>query len=468
MEHLTALDASFLAAEDSDPHVSLAIGGVSIIAGPAPSHDELVSAFAGRVRAIPRCTQILHTHPLDIGPPEWVEDPHFDISHHVYRVALPDPGADAELFRMIATVMQQRLDRERPLWECWIIEGLTDDRWVVLVKLHHCIADGIAATQMLAQLSDGGPGDTFAKNIRAAKEPEGRPLRLPAVSMNPLAWLSGTWRVAVAAAAAVEHAAVGVTGLTASLLSSPPQSSLTGPVTTLRRYTVARVKLSEMQKVCRAFDVTLNDVALAAITDSYRNLLLGRGEEPQHDSLRTLVPVSVRSMKDFHRTDNRASAMLPLLPIDEPDPLRQLEIVHRRLRETKDSGQREGASAFLLLANTIPFALSAWAIRSLTRLPQRAVAALATNVPGPRSRQKLMGRDVLEVLPVPPIALGLRTGIAMVSYTDSFVFGITADHDSAPDVDRLSSGIEHAVAQLVAMTRGRRRQHKRAVTRKPA
>ncbi|OBI40262.1 diacylglycerol O-acyltransferase [Mycobacterium kyorinense] len=468
MEHLTALDASFLAAEDSDPHVSLAIGGVSIIAGPVPRYDELVSAFAERIRAIPRCTQILHTHPLDLGSPEWAEDPQFDISHHVYRVALPDPGADAELFRMIATVMQQRLDRERPLWECWIIEGLTDDRWAVLVKLHHCIADGIAATQMLAQLSDGGPGDTFAGNIRAAKEPERPALHVPALSMNLLAWLSGTWHVAVAAAAAAEHAAVGVTELTSSLLSSPPRSSLTGPVTTLRRYTVARVKLSEMQKVCRAFDVTLNDVALAAITDSYRNLLLGRGEEPRHNSLRTLVPVSVRSMKDLHRTDNRASAMLPLLPIDEPDPVRQLQIVHCRMMKTKDSGQREGASAFLLMADTMPFALSAWTIRFLTRLPQRAVAALATNVPGPRSRQKLMGREVLEVLPVPPIALGLRTGIAMVSYADSFVFGITADHDNAPDVDRLSTGIEHAVARLTELSLPRRRQRKGAGTRKPA
>ena len=153
MEHLTALDASFLEAEDSDPHVSLAVGGVSIVAGPVPGYDELVSAFAERVRRVPRCTQILRTHPLDLGSPEWVNDPHFDISRHLYHVALPEPGDDAELFQMIANLMQHRLDRERPLWECWIIEGLTDNRWAMLMKLHHCIADGIATTQMLAKLS---------------------------------------------------------------------------------------------------------------------------------------------------------------------------------------------------------------------------------------------------------------------------------------------------------------------------
>jgi diacylglycerol O-acyltransferase / wax synthase len=462
MEHLTALDASFLEAEDSDPHVNLAIAGVSIVAGPVPRQEELVAAFAERVAKVPRCTQVLHTHPLDLGSPEWVDDPRFDISHHVHRVALPEPGDDAELFEMIATVMQHRLDRERPLWECWIIEGLADNRWATMMKLHHCIADGIATTQMLAKLSDSGGGDTFAKNIRAAQEPDAPVLRLPTMVMNPLAWLGGLWHTAIAAANAAEHAAVGVAELTAALLSSPPESSLTGPVTTMRRYTAARVRLAEMQKVSQAFDVTLNDVALAAITDSYRSLLLSRGEQPHHDSLRTLVPVSVRSMKDFHRTDNQVSAMLPLLPIDEADPVKQLELVHSRLTAAKASGQREGATAFLAAVNSVPFTLSAWTLRLLSRLPQHAVTALATNVPGSRGRQKLMGREVLEVLPVPPIALQLRTGIAMVSYADSFVFGITGDHDSAPDLDQLAAGIKQAVTRLAAISRQRRRKNQRA------
>jgi diacylglycerol O-acyltransferase len=461
MEHLSALDASFLEAEDSDPHVSLAIAGVSIVAGPVPRYEEVVAAFAKRVVKVPRCTQVLRTHPLDLGSPEWVDDPHFDISHHVHRVALPEPGDDAELFGMIANIMQHRLDREHPLWECWIIEGLAGNRWATLMKLHHCIADGIATTQMLAKLSDTSGGDTFAKKIRAAKEPDRPALRLPLAAMNPLTWPGGLWRTAFAAATAAEHAAVGAAELTAGLLSSPPESSLTGPVTTMRRYTAARVRLADMEKVARAFDVTLNDVALAAITDSYRNLLLNRGEQPHHDSLRTLVPVSVRSMKHFHQTDNQVSAMLPLLPIDEADPVKQLELVHSRLTAAKGSGQREGATAFLSAVNNIPFHFSARTVRLLTRLPQHAVTALATNVPGPRGRQKLMGREVLEVLPVPPIALQLRTGIAMVSYADRFIFGITADHDTAPDVNQLAAGIEQAVARLMAISRTGQRKRGR-------
>jgi diacylglycerol O-acyltransferase / wax synthase len=359
---------------------------------------------------------------------------------------------------MIATVMERRLDRERPLWECWIIEGLSDNRWAVLTKIHHCIADGIATTQMMSKFSDNGGGDSFATDIRAAKEPERHGLGLPKMSLNPLSWVTGVGRSAFAAAAAAEHVAVGAAELTASLLSPAPESSLNGPITTMRRYSAARVRLADLQEVCQAFDVTLNDVALAAITDSYRRMLLGRGEQPGHNSLRTLVPVSVRSVNHFNMTDNQVSAMLPLLPIDEADPVRRLQLVHSRLTLAKASGQREGGSALVSVAKNIPFALSAWMVRLLTRLPQRAVVALATNVPGPRVQQRLMGRRVLEILPIPPIALQLRTGIAMLSYADTFIFGITADYDTAPDIEALAAGIESGVARLVAASRAPRRK----------
>src|SRR6516165_2091241 len=257
MEQLTALDASFLEVEDSDPHVSLAVGGVSIMEGPAPSFDEFVSAFAERVPTIPRCSQVLRTHPLDLGPPQWVDDPHFDISRHLHRLALPDPGGDAELFEMIATVMERRLDRERPLWECYVIEGLSDDRWAVLTKVHHCIADGIATTQILGKFSDE-PDDraganTFATDIRAAKEPARSRPGLPKLSFNPLSWVSGIGRSALIAAATAEHVAVGAAELTASLFSPGPESSLSGPVTTLRRFSAARVRLADLQRVAQVF-----------------------------------------------------------------------------------------------------------------------------------------------------------------------------------------------------------------------
>jgi len=455
MEHLSALDAAFLEVEDSDPHVSLAIGGVSIIEGPPPTHEEFVETFAERVQSIPRCTQVLRTHPLDIGPPEWVQDPHFDISRHLHRLAVPQPGGDVELFDVVADVMERRLDRERPLWECYIIEGLSDDRWAVLTKLHHCIADGIATTQMMAKFSDEGGGESFATDIHGAQEPERRWWDVK-VSLNPVSWMSGLVRGALSAASAVEHAALGAAELTASMLTSAPDTSLSGSVTTRRRYRAARVRLADLHEVGDAFDVTINDVALAAITASYRQLLLDRGEQPGRSSLRTLVPVSVRGTNHFNMTDNEVSAMLPLLPVDEADPVTQLELVHKRLLHAKGSGQSEGGSAMLSVVGNVPFAFSAWAVRLLSHLPQKAVVALATNVPGPRAEQRLLGRRVVEILPVPPIALQLRTGIAMVSYAEHFVFGITGDYDAAPDLDALASGIEDAAARLLELGRALR------------
>ena len=347
-----------------------------------------------------------------------------------------------------------------------VIEGLSDDRWAVLTKIHHCIADGIATTQMLARFSDdpddrGGGPNTFATDIRAAKEPATAGPDRPKLSFNPLSWVIGIGRNALALAATAEQVAVGAAELTASLFIPGPESSLSGPITTMRRFSVARVPLADLQRVAQAFDVTLNDVALAAITDSYRKMLLDRGEQPGRNSLRTLVPVSVRPTNHFHMTDNQVSAMLPLLPVDEADPIKQLQLVHNRLTRAKASGQREGGSAMVSAAKNVPFAFSAWAVRLLARLPQRSVVALATNVPGPRKQQRLMGRQVLEILPIPPIALQLRTGIAMLSYADKFIFGITADYDTAPDIDALAAGIENGVAQLVEASRTRTRKQAR-------
>jgi len=347
--------------------------------------------------------------------------------------------------------MERRLDRERPLWECWIIEGLAEGRWAMLMKIHHCIADGIATMHMISGLSDDGEGETFATAIRAANEPSGKPLSLPSVSLNPLNWVSGIWHLATNATSTAALVAEGAIELATGLIRPAESSSLAGPVTTMRRYSAARVSLADVTEIQHKFDVTLNDVALAAITDSYRAALMRRGERPGRNSLRTLVPVSMRSNDAAGTADNRVSIMLPFLPVEKEDPAEQLQAVHRRMTRTKASGQRQAGGVFVAAVNVIPFPLTAWAVRALTRLPQRGVVALATNVPGPKHRLRMMGREVVRVLPIPPIALQLRTGIAIVSYADELVFGITADYDAAPDVDELARGIEHGVARLRAL-----------------
>ena len=447
------LDAGFLQAEDSDRHVSLAIGAISVLAGPMPDFDSLAAVLAERILSVPRFRQVLRTQPLDLGAPRWVDDTNLDISHHVRRAALPRPGDDAALFRWVAEVMERRLDRDRPLWECWLVDGLQHNRWAILMKVHHCIADGIAATHLLTRLCDNGGGDTFATAIRAAHEPARGGLRLPALTLNPIDWVAGAWRTSLGVTTAAAQALQGAAEIASGLLRPPP-SSLTGPVTTMRRYATVEVSLEDVTRVCDGFEVTINDVALAAITDSFRTMLIRRGEQPERNSLRTLVPVSVRSDDAADKIDNRVSVMLPYLPVEKADPVQQLLTVHARLTKAKASGQRQAGNIFVSAANAIPFPFTAWAVRALTRLPQRGVVTLATNVPGPRKRLRVMGREVIRLLPIPPLALQLRTGIAIMSYADHLVFGIIGDYDAAPDVDELANGIERAVARLTTISAG--------------
>lgn len=451
MEQLTVLDAGFLEAEDSDRHVSLAIGAVAVLAGPMPDFDSFAADLAERIMAVPRLRQVLRRQTLDLGAPQWVHGADIDIFHHVRRAGLPRPGDDAALFRWAAQVMERRLDRDRPLWECWVVDGLANNRWAILMKLHHCIADGVAATHVLGALCDDGGSETFATGIPAASAPSRHGPRLPALSLNPIDWVTTAWRTSAGVTTAATQVLHGAAGLAAGLVRPAAPSSLTGPVGNMRRYASVEASLADVAQICDRFKVTVNDVALAAITDSFRTMLMRRGEQPLRDSLRTLVPVSVRSNDAADKPGNRVSVMLPYLPVDHADPVQQLQTVHARLTRAKGSGQRQAGNVFLAAANALPFALTAWTVRALTRLPQRGVVTLATNVPGPRKRMRIAGSEVVRLLPVPPLALQLRTGIAILSYADHLSFGIIGDYDAAPDVEELASGIERAIARLAAL-----------------
>ena len=456
MEQLTTVEASFLEAEDADSHLSLAIGVLAIIDGPIPERYNLVRTLSERMAAEPRLTQLVHKHPLEFAAPEWIEDANFDIAHHVRWAALPQPGDDTTLFRTVADLMERRLDRVHPLWECWILEDLPDGRWAALMKIHHCIADGIAAMRMLSTMSDGGAGETYASDIRAATEPAPAVDRRTGFSLNPLTWAGDLWGVSEATTNAAAQTAMGAARFAAGLITPAAGSSLHGSMSNKRRYSAARVSLKDVETVCEVFGVTLNDVALAAITDSFRAALLRRGEKPRRNSLRTLIPVSVRAPDAMNRVDIRVSAMLSSLPVEQADALKRLRMVHARLDRLKGSGERQAANALVTLTNYVPFALSAWTVRLLTRLPQRSVVTLASNVPGPRRRLQVLGRPVEELLLIPPIAMRLRTVVGMLSYVDEMVFGITADYDAAPDVDELARGIELGFARLLARALSRK------------
>lgn len=421
--------------------------------GPMPDHDQLVDAISQRIALIPRLRQVVRRQPLDLFAPEWVDDPAMDLAHHIRRAALPHPGDDTALFRFAAEAMEPRLDRERPLWQCWIIEGLGDGRWALLMKVHHCIGDGIATMHMLAGLSDGGEGDSYASAIRVAHETDPAERPLPTLTLNPLRWARSIWDTASAVTASAALAVGGTIQIVDGLLRAGPESTLNGPVTTMRRYSAVQVPLADVAAVSQAFDVTLNDVALTAITDSFRAALKRRGEKPRHRTLRTLVPVSVRSTDAMNQVDNRVSVLLPHLPVDEPDLVEQLNTVHRRLARAKSGGQRQAGSSVVSALKLVPFAVTSRVIRILTALPQRGIVTLATNVPGPQHHLQVLGREVVRMLPIPPVALRLRAAVAILSYGEDLSFGIITDFDAFPDVDELAGGIGRAIAHLTAVAR---------------
>nr|ACY38591.1 acyltransferase 4 [Rhodococcus opacus PD630] len=468
-DNLSFLDAGFLETEDSDPHASLTIGALAIMEGPVPGQDEFRDTVAARFAKLPHARDRVHTVPLDFSAPSWTPDPHFDLGHHLRRVAVPEPGEEESLFGFVARVMAHRLDRDRPLWECWVVEGLTDDRWAILTKIHHCMRDGITGTKLFEAMCDEvGPQtsrtaepDTDAeRGARTARVHDSRaveslaPVDVEFLSpVRQLRLVSAALAIPRRLTAAGIGCATGLTHLLSEMLTSSTNTWCIGPIGRQRRYCAAELRMHDVREICATYRVTVNDVALAAITTGLRQLLLTRGERPEPHTVRTLVPVSVRSATAEHAIHNQVSLMLPFLPVDIEDPVEQLVAVHERLTTHKASKEAEGGKAFTAVAQYGPFMPMAWAVRLATRFPQHSVVAVATNVPGPKATRHVMGRTILEIFPYVPIALRLRIGIAILSYSDHLAFGLTGDYDTTPDLTDLSDSIERGVLTLLASSR---------------
>ena len=225
---------------------------------------------------------------------------------------------------------------------------------------------------------------------------------------------------------------------------------MTGPLEGSRRYTWTDISLEDVRAVRKSYGVTVNDVALAAVSGGFRLLLMSRGEEPDAHALRSLVPVSTREPGAESIPDNRVSLMLPYLPVDLADPVERLRAVHERVRGLRAHHEPEAGGSLTTAAELAPFPPISWGIRLGMRLPQRQVATVTTNVPGPRTTLYALGREAQEMLPYVPIADRVRIGVAMFSYRDTLTFGITGDYDTAPDLQVLADGISSSMAELLA------------------
>ena len=463
MERMSPLDAAFLQAEDEEPGVSLAIASIAVFEGPPPSTEDFGTALAGRLPLIPRYRQKAREVPFDVGPPVWVDDPAFDLGYHLRRTALASPGGDRELADLMGRVMSARLDRDHPLWEYWLVEGLAQDRWALISKVHHCMVDGVSGTDLYRVVLDETPEPRrpVADDWRPRAEPSA--LRLAAgaaldVTRLPLASaraLAGAVRSPATLVRRARGAARGLGALATALLPATP-SSLSGPPSAERRFAFARGSMADVASVRSALGGTFNDVALAAVTAGFRRLLLDRGELPAEHAVRTLIPVSVRAPGTEGVRDNQVSLLIAELPVHLADPEERLVAVRQQVARRKAEHEAEAGAAVVEIARYEPFAVVAATVRLAAHLPQRSIVTVTTNVPGPREPLYALGRRLVEIVPYVPIASTLRIGVAIFSYCGQLTVGITGDYDGAPDVWALARGVEQGLGELVSAASGRR------------
>jgi WS/DGAT/MGAT family acyltransferase len=453
-DRLTGLDASFLHLERDNAHMHVA--GCAIFAGDPPAYDELVTAIDERLHLVPRYRQRLAFVPLGQGRPVWVDDPHFNIGFHVRHTALPRPGGDAELKRLAGRVFSQALDRGRPLWELWLVEGLSDGGFGLLSKTHHALVDGVSGVDIATVLFDASAEPMPAAPPEHEWQPE--PLPSPAQLLGealveratvPAEFARGVRAVlrgprGVARRAAEAAAAVGAFG--AAGLSPAPPSRFNVRIGPHRRFTWVRGDLAQFKAIKNALGGTVNDVVLAAVAGGLGSYLRHHGELTDGVQLRALVPVSVRADVERGALGNRVAAMWAPLPVGIEDPLERLRAISEAMAGIKESGQAVGAQVLTQLSGFAPPTIMAQASRLQAR--QRLFNLVVTNVPGPQFPLYVLGRELEALIPMVPLAENTTLGIAIMSYNGQLNFGLTADRDALADVEFLADELRGAIAEL--------------------
>jgi diacylglycerol O-acyltransferase len=454
-ERLGPLDASFLHLERDFQH--LHVGSVLLFEGPAPSYDDLCSFLDDKLSLVPRYRQRVRHVPLDLGRPVWCDDPDFDVHRHVRQTTVPAPGDEPALRSLAAEHMSRPLDLTVPLWELWLVTGLADGRWATLNKVHHAMIDGVSGTDIMSVLLDDGAHAPPRQGTSQPWQPRPEPSRTELLTGSFSQVVGRPADLARLAAQAVRsprktlrQGATQVSGLTRlGAKFARPESVLDGPLGPGRRWEWVRADLGDVKAVKNACDATVNDVVLAAVAGGLRTFLLSRDEPVEERTVRTMVPVSTRAPGDGS-PGNQVSAVFADLPVGVADPLERLAAVSHQLRDLKRSGMAEGMGGLLAASGFLPPTLFALGARAATRLPQRSVSTVTTNVPGPQRPLHLLGRRMLEMFPYIPLASQVRVTIGIASYDGKLTFGVTGDRVAVPDLAVLAAGIDAALTELLA------------------
>jgi diacylglycerol O-acyltransferase / wax synthase len=463
-DRLTPLDASFLYLEE--PTTAMHVGSVGIFEPPEDGfdYDTLHDLIGARIAYVPRYRQRIRSVPGRLGNPVWVDDENFDLSYHVRRSALPRPGSDEQLHELVARIQSRRLDRKRPLWEVYLVEGLADGRFAIISKAHQAMVDGINAVDIAQVILDPSPEPRPTPVVawRPAAEPSWFELVAGAVAdavRRPTAVLdtvrSGVGDV-TATAGKVADAAVGLFAAARTAARPAPHSPLNREIGEQRRCATVRTDLEDYKRIRRRHGGTINDVVLATVTGALRAWLLTRATAvTSRSTVRALLPVSVRldgeaSDSDGHVLGNRVASFLVDLPVGEPSPVVRLHQVSYAMRAHKESGVAVGADALVQLSGFAPPTLHSLGARVTNSLSKRLFNLVVTNVPGPQFPLYAGGARMLEAYPVMPLAKGQAVSIGVTSYDGGVYYGINADRDAMPDVDVLADCVVEALAELGA------------------
>ncbi|MCV7435196.1 WS/DGAT/MGAT family O-acyltransferase [Mycolicibacterium bacteremicum] len=465
---LSASDAAFYHLENSS--TPMYVGSLSIVRKPRGglSYETVLATVEQRLPQIPRYRQKVREVPFGLARPVWVDDDDFDITYHVRRSALPSPGSDAQLHDLIARIGSRPMDKSRPLWEMYIIEGLTGNRIAIYTKSHQALVNGMSALEIGHVIAD-----------RTAKAPEfGEDIWIPARQPSAerlLAGAIGEWITRPTAQAAALRSSVQEMITNAGALvdagrrvaevartvarGTAPSSPLNTTVSRNRRLTVAAHKLADYRDLRARYECDVNDVVLAVVAGALRNWLLSRGEPVTSTStVRAMAPNSVYPDAEIDSAGpgqaiSEVSPFLVDLPVGEGNAVVRLSQIAHATESHSTAASLVDARTIVTLSGFAPPTLHAMGIRVATSFSARQFNLLITNVPGAQKQMYIAGAKLLETYAVAPLLTNQVLAIAVTSYNGMLYFGINADRDAMSDVEVLPSLLRESLDELLEATR---------------
>ena len=460
-DRLTAVDASFLAQEGPATHMH--VGAVMIFQGPPPVFDELADHVRARLHLVPRFRQKLAFPPLETGRPLWVDDPSFNLEYHVRHTALPAPGSEEQLRALAALVHSQALDRTKPLWEMWLVQGVAGGRFALLSKTHHALVDGSSGVDLVTVLFDPQPVAAEVEHPEAPWRPRATPSALDMAARGIRGLVGLPFDAAARAArsatrpgetlAETREALEGIGEIVWAGLNPAPETPLNVEIGPHRRLLWVRHELADFKRVKYALGGTVNDVVLAVVAGALRQFLQSRGVRTEGLELRALVPVSTRARHEHHQLGNRLAAMRAPLPVYVEDPVARLHVVRQAMNGLKDSKQALGAEVLAGMQALAPPTIFAQASR--LNFSTRLFNLLVTNVPGPQLPLYVLGRRLRDLFPVAFLPKQHAMAVAVMSYDGGMDFGLLGDYDAMPDLDRVGELLGESLAELLDAARAK-------------